>query len=187
MIRCATSAGVARAGWGSGDEIGVRSRLAASDGDERGPMLWKPCSMEHVELAAVDCADAVALWEEVGLTRPWNDPVADFTRSISGSSSAVLGLRDDDGALAGTAMVGHDSHRGWVYYLAVAPRAQSAGHGRSLMGACEQWLIARGIPKIQLMVRTGNERVIGFYDAIGYELQETVVLGRRLDVSSSEG
>jgi len=56
-------------------------------------------------------------------------------------------------ALLGTAMVGHDGHRGWVYYLAVAPREQRRGLGRRLMQACEQWVHARGIPKLQLMVR----------------------------------
>ena len=97
--------------------------------------------MELVELTDDDCADAVALWEEVGLTRPWNDPVGDFTRALNGSSSTVFGLRDDAGAIVGTAMVGQDGHRGWVYYLAVAPRAQSARRGRALMDACEQWVI----------------------------------------------
>ncbi|MDR0960533.1 MAG: GNAT family acetyltransferase [Propionibacteriaceae bacterium] len=137
--------------------------------------------MELIELTAGDCADAVALWDKVGLTRPWNDPVADFTRAINGPSSTVLGLRDDDGAVVGTAMVGHDGHRGWVYYLAVAPRLRSAGWGRALMEACEHWVVAQGVPKIQLMVRTSNESVLGFYDALGYERQDTVVLGRRLD------
>ena len=35
------------------------------------------------------------------------------------SVSTVLAMRDDTG-LAATAMIGHDGHRGWVYYLAVA-------------------------------------------------------------------
>jgi hypothetical protein len=30
------------------------------------------------ELTSNDAADAIALWEEVGLTRPWNNPDADF-------------------------------------------------------------------------------------------------------------
>ncbi|MGI5951683.1 MAG: GNAT family acetyltransferase [Brooklawnia sp.] len=137
--------------------------------------------MNPDELTAADRADAVTLWEQTGLTRPWNDPEADFTRAIEGTSSAVLGLRDDRGTLIGTAMVGHDGHRGWVYYLAVAPAEQSRGHGRQLMEACERWVIARSIPKIQLMVRTGNQQVIAFYTSLGYEHQDIVVLGRRLD------
>lgn len=49
------------------------------------------------------------------------------------------------------------------------------------MRSCEEWAAARGIPKLQLMVRTGNEDVLAFYGRLGYEENGVVVLGRRLD------
>lgn len=125
---------------------------------------------------------AVALWHECGLTRPWNDPVADLARALDGPSSTVLAVLDGVGPrLVGTAMVGHDGHRGWVYYLAVHPSRRGSGIGRSLMTASERWLASRGIPKIQLMVRGDNRPALGFYDRLGYEHADVVVLGRRLD------
>jgi ribosomal protein S18 acetylase RimI-like enzyme len=127
--------------------------------------------------------DAVALWHDVGLTRPWNAPEADLRTAMSGDSSTVLALLDGD-ALLGTAMVGHDGHRGWVYYLAVSPAAQGRGLGRRLMRACEDWVAAQGIPKLNLMVRTDNAAVRAFYDRVGYTESEVVVLGRRLDPRS---
>jgi ribosomal protein S18 acetylase RimI-like enzyme len=123
--------------------------------------------------------DAVLLWEEVGLTRPWNDPRADLHSAMSGSSSTVL-AHVADGELLGTAMVGCDGHRGWMYYLAVSPAARRTGLGRSLVHACERWVADRGMPKLMLMVRTGNEAVLGFYDALGYEVNEVATLGKRL-------
>lgn len=123
---------------------------------------------------------AVALWEACGLTRPWNDPHADFARAITGPASAVLGLFDGD-RLAGTVMVGGDGHRGWVYYLAADPDRRRAGIGRALMDAAEAWLVERDLPKIQFMVRDTNTDVLAFYDRLGYERQDVVVLGRRLD------
>jgi ribosomal protein S18 acetylase RimI-like enzyme len=124
---------------------------------------------------------AVQLWQDSGLTRPWNDPGADLRRAATGTSSSVLAAVDDDQQLLGTAMVGHDGHRGWVYYLAVDNTARGSGLGRQLMDACEDWISARGIPKIQLMVRATNQAVIGFYEHLGYEQSDVVVLGRRLD------
>jgi ribosomal protein S18 acetylase RimI-like enzyme len=124
---------------------------------------------------------AVTLWHECGLTRPWNDPRADLVRAVSGPASAVLGARDVDGRLLGTAMVGHDGHRGWVYYLAVAVTVRRQGLGRDLMRECEEWVRSRGVPKIQLMVRHSNEDVIAFYEGVGYTDGEVVVLGRFLD------
>jgi len=122
---------------------------------------------------------AVALWREVGLTRPWNDPAEDLRRAIAGPSSTVLAGTDGD-TLTATAMVGHDGHRGWVYYLAVRPDRQRRGHGRSMMRACETWLSARDVPKIDLMVRTENDEVMAFYAALGYGHDDVVVMSKRL-------
>jgi ribosomal protein S18 acetylase RimI-like enzyme len=124
---------------------------------------------------------AVALWHATGLTRPWNDPVDDLRRALDGPSSAVLAALDEAGELLGTAMVGHDGHRGWVYYLAVDPDARRQGLGRELMRACEHWLRARDVPKLQLMVRSGNRGAVAFYQRLGYTDADVVVLGRRLD------
>jgi hypothetical protein len=49
------------------------------------------------ELPAARSVDAVALWHEVGLTRPWNDPLADLERALAGPSSSVLAATDDGG------------------------------------------------------------------------------------------
>lgn len=142
--------------------------------------------MEVVELPARLAGEAVVLWHECGLTRPWNDPVADLDRALAGPSSTVLAcLADSDAAVGGrllaTVMVGHDGHRAWLYYLAVREDSRGQGLGRLLVRACEQWAHSRGVPKLQLMVRTGNEPVLAFYERLGYELNEVVVLGRRLD------
>jgi GNAT superfamily N-acetyltransferase len=86
--------------------------------------------------------EAVELWRQTGLIRSWNDPREDAQRVLAGPASTVLAGFDGD-ALVATAMVGHDGHRGWVYYLAVAPNAQNRGCGRLMMKACEAWLVQR--------------------------------------------
>nr|WP_253190616.1 GNAT family acetyltransferase [Sphingomonas sp. LM7] len=113
------------------------------------------------------------------LTRPWNDPAADFALALDSESSAVLVAQGSDG-IGGSIMVGFDGHRGWVYYLAVAPDRRGEGLGRALMAAAEDWLRARGAPKIQLMVREDNHAALGFYRALGLERQKVVTLGRFL-------
>lgn len=136
--------------------------------------------MEIRDLRADEVDLAVGLWSRCDLVRPWNEPAGDLARALTGSTSTVLAGIDGD-ALVGTAMVGHDGHRGWVYYLAVTPDRQGEGWGRALMGAAEDWLRERGAPKVQLMVRDGNEAVIGFYESLGYSNQGVAVLGRFLD------
>jgi ribosomal protein S18 acetylase RimI-like enzyme len=122
---------------------------------------------------------AVMLWEACGLTRPWNDPRADFDLALATATSAIL-LAEQGAVICGSVMVGFDGHRGWVYYLAAAPEHRRMGIGRRLMQAAEEWLKAAGSPKIQLMVRGDNQAARGFYAALGYELQDVVTIGRRL-------
>ena len=132
------------------------------------------------ELPAALAEDAVELWHANGLTRPWNDPKADLHRALTGPSSTVLAAQNGDGVLLGTAMVGHDGHRGWVYYLAVRGEFQRTGLGRQLMDAAERWLQERSIPKMNVMVRKTNTAVVAFYEALGYADGEVVVLGKFL-------
>lgn len=122
----------------------------------------------------------IALWRACSLTRPWNDPASDFALAVSGATSDVLMLHEGD-ALVASVMVGFDGHRGWVYYLGVDPARRRAGLGRRMMEAAEDWLRARGAPKIQLMVRGDNAGAIAFYEALGLERQDVATLGRRLD------
>lgn len=136
---------------------------------------------ETVETAvSADIEALVSLWEECGLTRPWNDPRADIRLALDSSSSSILVIRRG-AAIAASAMVGFDGHRGWVYYLAVVPDTQGRGLGRQMMRACEDWLRDRGSPKVQFMVRDDNSAALGFYERLGYDRQPVVTLGRRLD------
>lgn len=124
--------------------------------------------------------DVVALWERAGLTRPWNDPRLDLRRAVDGATSAVLVGVDEEKVVA-SVMVGHDGHRGWVYYLAVSPDTRGQGRGRAMMTAAEAWLRQRDVPKLNLMVRGSNEAVLGFYRAVGFDHDDVRVLSRRLD------
>ena len=40
-----------------------------------------------IELLESDAASAVSLWAESGLTRPWNDPIADYRRALEGAGA----------------------------------------------------------------------------------------------------
>ncbi len=132
------------------------------------------------EITDDDAAAVTALWERCGLTRPWNDPHADIALARRRDNSTVLVGRSGD-AIVATAMVGHDGHRGWVYYVAVEPGHQKKGFGRVIMGAAEDWLRAAGIAKMQLMVRPDNTAARAFYESIGYGEQPRLIFAKWLD------
>jgi ribosomal protein S18 acetylase RimI-like enzyme len=127
-----------------------------------------------------DVAEVVSLWQRCGSTRPWNDPAGDIALARKESNATVL-LARSNGALVASVLVGHDGHRGWVYYVTVDPNHRFSGCGRAIMNAAEDWLRVRGIEKLQLMVRGDNARVHAFYRSIGYYDQERVVFAKWLD------
>src|SRR6202051_1467584 len=127
-----------------------------------------------------DVTEVMALWQRCGSTRPWNDPAADIALARNETNATVLVGRND-GTLVASVLVGHDGHRGWVYYVTVDPNHRFKGYGRAIMNAAENWLRARGIEKLQLMVRGDNAEVHAFYQSLGYFEQERVVFAKWLD------
>ena len=132
------------------------------------------------DIADGDIAGVVALWQRCGLTRPWNDPSSDIALARRGPNSAVLVGREGS-AIVATVMVGHDGHRGWVYYVAVDADRRNGGFGRAMMDAAEAWLRAAGVPKLQLLVRRENLKAGAFYQSIGYEQADTIVFAKWID------
>lgn len=127
-------------------------------------------------------AAVISLWQACGLTRPWNDPSADLAFARGKPNSDVLvGLVE--GSIVASAMVGHDGHRGTMYYVSVDPALRGRGLGAELVAAAEAWLKTRGVWKVNLLVRTGNEPVLGFYAQQGYVPGATVEIEKWIDPS----
>ena len=136
--------------------------------------------MQIRAFAEPDTAAVIGLWTACGLVRPWNDPAKDIARKLTEQPELFLVGVDVAAHVIATAMIGYDGHRGWVYYLAVSPEHRGRGHARALMQEAEARLTALGCPKIMLMVRSDNAPVIGMYEGLGYAVETTVVLGKRL-------
>lgn len=126
-----------------------------------------------------DIDTIITLWEKCGLTRPHNNAVKDIDFARGEANSDVL-IGELDGEIAASVMVGHDGHRGVVYYVSVDPGHQGKGLGEQIMRHAESWLKARGVWKLNLMVRAENEKVRRFYENLGYDIEPRINMARRL-------
>lgn len=137
------------------------------------------------DFTPADTEQAIALWQSCDLTRPWNDPALDIERFLAAQpglslvAEGTLG-EDDTASVVGTVMLGYDGHRGWMYYLASHPDMRGRGIAKALVAEAERRFAALGCPKTQLMVRGTNTQAVGFYEALGYEVNDVLVLGKRL-------
>lgn len=120
----------------------------------------------------------VELWKACDLVRPWNDAHRDIDFARGKVNSEIL-VGIDAGEIVSSILVGHDGHRGWFYYLSVAPAHQGKGLGRETVEAAEAWLKERGVWSVNLMIRTENVAVRDFYGALGYDMRDVIVMGKR--------
>lgn len=126
-----------------------------------------------------DIDAVIDLWQGSGLTRSWNDPYTDIAFAREAANATILVAIADEKTVA-SAMVGHDGHRGAVYYVCVAPERRNEGLGRAIMDAAELWLRNRGVWKLNLMVRAENREVVEFYTSLGYSVEERVTMAKQL-------
>jgi ribosomal protein S18 acetylase RimI-like enzyme len=122
----------------------------------------------------------IALWQACNLVVAGaNDPAADIDFCVQSKDADIL-IGEQAGRLIASIMVGHDGHRGWIYYVAVDPSLQKSGLGRDMVAAGEAWLKARGAPKAQLMIRETNTQVEAFYARLGYKTIPRLVMQKVL-------
>lgn len=122
----------------------------------------------------------ISLWAVSELLRPWNDPNRDIDAKVGQDPLGLVVLVEQERVI-GSIMIGYDGHRGWVNYLAVHPDHRAQGLGTLLMSVAEDHLVGLGCPKVNLQVRTANHDVVGFYRRLGFELDDVVSMGKRLD------
>jgi len=121
----------------------------------------------------------IQLWHDCNLVVPWNDPQKDFQRKLDDGADLFL-VGELDGCIVASVMGGYEGHRGWANYLAISPDHQHRGFAKSMMAELENQLKALGCPKINLLVRNTNIDVIEFYQSLGYTVDASVSLGKRL-------
>lgn len=122
----------------------------------------------------------VSLWERCGLLRPWNDPHKDIRRKLFVQPDLFL-VGEIEEKLVAAVMAGYEGHRGWMNYLAVDPACQRRGLARQLVEDVERRLRAEGCPKINIQIRETNREVVEFYRRLGYAIDESVSMGKRLE------
>ncbi len=122
----------------------------------------------------------VALWQSCGLVASYNDPGTDFRFARAKPNSDILVGVNSEQKIIGSVMVGHDGHRGWVYYVAAHPDHRLQGIGQRMVEAAEAWLQQRHVAKVMLLVRETNTQVIDFYKRMNFEESPRIVMQKWL-------
>ena len=128
----------------------------------------------------IDHDQVVELWRTVFPDAPArNDPLLDVRRKLTVQPELFL-VAVVDFHVVGTCMAGFDGHRGWVHLVAVAPQHRRRGVGAALMKRAEALLTRIGCPKLNLQIRATTPEAVGFYESLGFALEERISMGKVL-------
>ncbi|GAB6053310.1 hypothetical protein JCM17960_21300 [Magnetospira thiophila] len=98
------------------------------------------------------------------------------TPTKSGLFVALHGEAQSESKLVGSVLAQHDGDRGWLHYLAVDPHCPCTGLGQRLVCHAQDWLGAKGIRNVQLLVQSSNLDIRGFYQRFGHAHSDVVDL-----------
>jgi ribosomal protein S18 acetylase RimI-like enzyme len=121
-----------------------------------------------------DVEAVLELWRAAEATPGITDTSADLRRAIADSPATVL-LAEADGRLVGSIIGTFDGWRGNIYRLAVHPDSRRWGVARALLAEVEKRLSAQGVKRVTALVEKAHPRAMGFWEAVGYRLDERIV------------
>jgi ribosomal protein S18 acetylase RimI-like enzyme len=126
-------------------------------------------------------ASVKTLWQEAFPDDPpWNRAEVAIPAKLAVQPELFLVALDGDQVI-GSIMAGYDGNRGWLYAVAVLNSHRRLGVGTALVRNAEEHLRSMGCRKINLQVRASNAAVAGFYDRLGYGVEERISMGKRLN------
>ena len=89
----------------------------------------------------------------------------------------------DGEIVTGSILAGFDGYRGWLNRVAVLPSHRCQGIGARLVAEAEVRLKALGCTKINLQIAGSNSAVTGFYQRLGYIIEDRISMGKCVDQS----
>ena len=127
-----------------------------------------------------DRSGVIALWETVFPDDPpHNAPTKVFDAKLAMRDGMLFVAADAD-SIVGTAMAGYDGHRGWLYTVAVSPERRRSGIGTALVRHAIDALCTAGCTKVNLQIRATNVAVRGFYESLGFDVEERLSMGMHI-------
>ena len=130
---------------------------------------------------ATDRSSVIALWETVFPDDPpHNAPPKVFDAKLAVQDDMLL-VAVEDGAVVGTTMAGYDGFRGWLHKVAVSPQHQGRGLATALVRHAIRTLRSAGCIKVNLQIRATNLEVREFYESLGFEIEDNLIMARHID------
>ena len=72
------------------------------------------------------------------------------------------------------------TYRGWLHKVAVSPEHRRRGVATDLVSHAIRALGTAGCTKVNLQIRATNSEVRGFYESLGFKIEERLSMGMHI-------
>jgi ribosomal protein S18 acetylase RimI-like enzyme len=144
---------------------------------EATPISSRACRLRIFTMR--DYEQVIDLWLRTGIALGPTDSREGILHTIQRNPDLFL-VADNGERVIGTVIGTYEGRCGWAYHVAVDPQWQGAGVGVTLMRELENRLRARGCVKISLTVARTNAQVQGFYEQLGFNSRDVIVMQKCL-------
>ncbi len=121
------------------------------------------------EFVIDDYEEAVALWNLVEGIEVAEGDSREEIRAYLSRNPGLSRVAENNGAVVGAVLCGHDGRRGFICHLAVAPAHHRQGIGRRLVQECVTRLREAGITRALIFVAQDNVSGHSFWRRNGWE------------------
>lgn len=137
------------------------------------------------EFGFEDFEAVTALWGHAGLHLNSSDSRQSLGHILERDADLFLVAFEGDD-LVGAVLGRYDGRRGWINHLAVERPYRAQGVGSQLMQEVERRLQSKGCDKVSLFIEPDNAGVGTFYQQLGYEHRELLLMQKWLTPPAEE-
>ena len=117
---------------------------------------------------ADDIDRAIEMWKQTdGVLLDQSDSPDRIRAFLEANEGFSFVADDEQDAMVGSILCGHDTRRGYIYHLAVSHGSRRLGIGKVLVSRSLDALAANGIHKCHIHVLTTNDLAESFWIGVG--------------------
>jgi N-acetylglutamate synthase len=131
--------------------------------------------MRLEKLSIKDYDRILEIWKKTELSVGSSDTKKQVKRMIERNPKLCF-VGKVDNKIVGVVMGGFDGRRGYVHHLAIDPNYQNKGFGKLMMEKLMERFKKLKVHKVHLFVEKRNEKVINFYNNLGWNLRDDLIM-----------
>lgn len=137
--------------------------------------------MQTREFTIADYEQVWNLWQICRVPNP--ESREEVQRKLQRDPDLFL-VADNNGVIMGVVMGAWDGRRAWIHNYGVDPRCRRMGVGSGLIKELQKRLLRKGLRRVNVMVRKNDLNALDFYEMLGFQEEEWVIMEKNLTSGS---